>query len=111
MAIARRTGPDFLFLANANSQKFADLESNKRVNLGFSDSSMNWLSVAGTATTVSNSDPRIKEVWSKFAAAWFGDLGDGVHNGTADDPRMSLIEVKAKCECFHDWGLLGVTGP
>ena len=29
-------------------------------------------------------------------AAWFGDLGDGVHNGSADDPRMALIEVKAK---------------
>ena len=34
-------------------------------------------------------------MWSKSTAAWFGDLGDGVHNGTADDPRMKLIEVKA----------------
>lgn len=28
--------------------------------------------------------------------AWFGDLGDGVHTGTAEDPRMALIEVKAR---------------
>lgn len=28
MAVAKRTGPDFLFLANANSQKFDDIEKN-----------------------------------------------------------------------------------
>jgi hypothetical protein len=25
--------------------------------------------------------------------AWFGDLGDGVHKGDENDPRISLIEV------------------
>lgn len=99
MALAKRTGPDFLFLANAHSQKFKDIEANKEVNVSFQDvRSQDWISVSGTATTASNSDPRIKDVWSRGAAAWFGDLGDGVHNGTAEDPRMSLIEVKAKCE-------------
>jgi general stress protein 26 len=98
MALAKRTGPDFLFLANAHSQKFKDIEANKEVNVSFQDTkSQDWISVSGTATTASNSDPRIKEVWSRGAAAWFGDLGDGVHNGTAEDPRMSLIEVKSKC--------------
>lgn len=43
-----------------------------------------------------NSDPRIKELNNAFSSAWFGDLGDGVHNGTADDPRVALIEVKAE---------------
>ena len=98
MALAKRTGPDFLFLANAHSQKFKDIEANKEVNVSFQDTkSQDWISVSGTATTASNSDPRIKEVWSRGAAAWFGDLGDGVHDGSADDPRMSLIEVKSKC--------------
>lgn len=105
MALAKRTGPDFLFLANAHSQKFKDIEANKEVNVSFQDTkSQDWISVSGTATTASNSDPRIKEVWSRGAAAWFGDLGDGVHDGSADDPRMSLIEVKSKCEfppCWH----------
>jgi general stress protein 26 len=97
MALAKRTGPDFLFLSNNHSQKFKDIESTKEVNVSFQDTkSQDWISVTGTAT-VSNSDPRIKEVWSRGAAAWFGDLGDGVHNGTADDPRMTLIEVKSKC--------------
>lgn len=26
-------------------------------------------------------------------AAYFGDLKDGVHKGTVDDPRISVIEV------------------
>ena len=28
MAVAKRDGPDFFFLANAHSQKFADIEKN-----------------------------------------------------------------------------------
>ncbi|THY36294.1 blue light-inducible protein-like protein Bli-3 [Aureobasidium pullulans] len=102
MALAKRTGPDFLFLANAHSQKFKDIEANKEVNVSFQDTkSQDWISVSGTATTASNSDPRIKEVWSRAAAAWFGDVGDGVHDGSAEDPRMSLIEVKAKYISYY----------
>lgn len=26
----------------------------------------------------------------------FGDLGDGVHTGGPEDPRMALIEIKSK---------------
>ena len=97
MAIAKRVGPDFLFLANAHSNKFSDLKDNKEVQLTFQDSkTQDWVSVSGTAVTTSNDDPRIKDIFSKTVSAWFGDLGDGVHNGTAEDPRMSLIEVKSK---------------
>jgi hypothetical protein len=100
MALAKRTGPDFLFLSNNHSQKFKDIEANPEVNVSFQDTkTQDWISVSGTATT-SNSDPRIKEIWSRGAAAWFGDLGDGVHDGSATDPRMSLIEVKSKCMLF-----------
>jgi general stress protein 26 len=100
MALAKRTGPDFLFLSNNHSQKFKDIEAAKEVNVSFQDTkTQDWISVSGTATT-SNSDPRIKEIWSRGAAAWFGDLGDGVHDGSATDPRMSLIEVKSKCTLY-----------
>ena len=58
------------------------------------------MSVTGICTTSSNDDSRIKDLYSKGTAAWFGDLGDGVHNGTAEDPRMALIEVKAKYICY-----------
>lgn len=98
MGVAKRSGPDFLFLSNANSQKFKDLEANKEVNLSFEDSSQHdWISVTGEAVTASNDDPRIKEIWSKPIGIWFGDVGDGVHNGGPEDPRMKLIEVQPKC--------------
>lgn len=111
MAVAKRTGPDFLFLANAHSQKFDDLEKGpSEANISFVNSSnQDWVSITGEAVTTSNSDPRIKEVWSKGAAAWFGDLKDGVHTGGPEDPRMKLIEIKAKCKskrCRKSTGLL-----
>ncbi|KAK3113403.1 hypothetical protein LTR53_009337 [Teratosphaeriaceae sp. CCFEE 6253] len=98
MAVAKRTGPDFLFLSNAHSQKFNDIEKNPgAVTLTFQNSSnQDWVSITGEVVTSSNDDPRIKEVWSKAAAAWFGDLGDGIHTGKPEDPRMKLIEVKSK---------------
>lgn len=97
MAISKRNGPDFLFLANIHSKKFEDLKENKEVSITFQDSSsQNWVSISGTATTVDNRDPRIKELYTKTLSAWFGDLGDGVHNGKAEDPRVALIEVKSK---------------
>ncbi|TKA55098.1 hypothetical protein B0A49_08533 [Cryomyces minteri] len=96
MAVAKRTGPDFLFLANAHSQKFQEIEKNPEVQITFQNSStQDWVSVTGKATTTSNSDPRIKDIWSQGTRAWFGDLGDGKHTGGPEDPRMKLIEVKA----------------
>lgn len=93
-----RSGPDFLLLANANSKKFDDIEKNKIANLYFQDSSnQDWISVTGEAVTSSNTDPRIKEIYNKYISAWFGDLGDGTHDGGPDDPRMKLIEIQPKC--------------
>ncbi|KAI3400679.1 hypothetical protein diail_2391 [Diaporthe ilicicola] len=97
MAVARRTGPDFLFLANKNSTKFKDLDADKTAQITFQDSStQNWASVTGKAIVMDNSDPRIKDLSNAFSSVWFGDLGDGVHNGKAEDPRVALIEVKAE---------------
>ncbi|KAL8675465.1 MAG: hypothetical protein Q9168_000166 [Polycauliona sp. 1 TL-2023] len=96
MAVAKRVGPDFLFLANNHSEKFKDLKNDKTAQVTFQNSSdMSWVSVTGEAVTTSNDDPRIKQVYSKGVNAWFGDLGDGVHTGMPEDPRMTLIEVKA----------------
>ncbi|GAB7356134.1 hypothetical protein MBLNU459_g6731t1 [Dothideomycetes sp. NU459] len=109
MAIAKRTGPDFLFLANANSAKFKDMSDSPEVNVSIQSSSQDWISVTGTVATASNSDPRIEEVWNRGASAWFGDVGDGVHDGSASDPRMALIEVKAKYISYYkaEAGALG----
>lgn len=110
MALARRDGPDFLFLSNAHSSKFSDLSQNKEVQITFQDiRTQDWASISGTATTTDNSDPRIKEVWSRGAAAWFGDLGDGKHTGGPEDPRMTLIEIKSKYVSYYatDVSVLG----
>lgn len=102
MAVSKRDGPDFLFLANVHSRKFDDLRHSKEVNISFLDSSSrDWASVTGTATTVDNKDPRIKELYNSGVSAWFGDLGDGVHNGTADDPRMALIEIESRYITYY----------
>jgi len=111
MAVAKRTGPDFLFLANAHSQKFKDLEQGPpEAAITFQNSSnQDWVSVTGECVTSDNADPRIKEIWSKGTKAWFGDLGDGVHTGGPEDPRMKLIEIRAKYISYwkHDVGALG----
>ncbi|KAK5173203.1 uncharacterized protein LTR77_003325 [Saxophila tyrrhenica] len=96
MAVAKRSGPDFLFLANAHSQKFDDIEKNKVTNVYFHDSTtQDWISITGETVVSNNEDPRIKKIWTEGVKAWFGDLGDGKHNGQPEDPRMKLIEVKA----------------
>lgn len=97
MAVAKRVGPDFLFIANTHSNKFKDIENSSDALVTFQNSSsQDWVSVNGTVTTSANDDPRIKELYSPTMSAWFGDLGDGVHTGKPEDPRMALIEVKAK---------------
>ncbi|GIZ41730.1 hypothetical protein CKM354_000502600 [Cercospora kikuchii] len=110
MAVAKRTGPDFLFLANANSTKFKDLEAKPEVQLSFRDGKTeDWISVTGEAVKLTNDDPRIKEIYSKPVSAWFGDVGDGVHDGGPEDPRMKLIEVQSKYITYwkHTTGALG----
>ncbi|KAI9703974.1 MAG: hypothetical protein M1820_005756 [Bogoriella megaspora] len=92
-----RNGPDFMFIANINSQKFKDLEASKECQITFQDSStQDWICISGIATTADNKDPRIKELYTPGLKAWFADLGDGIHTGGADDPRMALIELHAK---------------
>ncbi len=102
MAVSKRSGPDILYLANAHSQKFKDLSQNDEVQITFQDTStQDWISISGTATVQSNTDPRIKELWSKQIKVWFGDLGDGKHDGGPEDPRMTLIEVRAKYVAYY----------
>lgn len=95
MAIARRQGPDILYLANKNSRKFDDLATNDEVQITIQDTkTQDWVSISGKATNTSNDDPRIKDLYTPAISAWFGDLKDGVHDGTDKDPRMAIIEVK-----------------
>lgn len=102
MAVSKRIGPDILYLANIHSSKIKDLQTNSgKCSISFfNTSSYSWCSISGHAT-ITQRDPRISEIYSPVVSAWFGDLGDGIHTGHADDPRMALIEVKAERVSYY----------
>jgi hypothetical protein len=52
-----------------------------------------WASVSGVAEIVTDRS-LIKEHYSPALKAWLGDLGDGTHDGSANDPRIGIIRVK-----------------
>ena len=92
MAVSKRVGPDFLFLANKNSQKFKDCQITFQ-----NPSTQDWISISATTVVVSDSDPRIKDdLYSRSLRAWFGDLGDGKHDGGPEDLRLALIKAKSR---------------
>ncbi|CAG7850660.1 Protein bli-3 [Serendipita indica DSM 11827] len=93
MTASSTEGLQFLFLANNVSYKFEEISADSHVNLSFVDTkTTNWASVAGTAS-VSRDPELIKKLWSPYVAGYFSDLGDGVHKGDANDPRVSIIKV------------------
>lgn len=86
-------GIDLLFHTNTESGKTDDLTSNPEVNVSFQNASGEWASVSGSASIVTDRD-LIKKHYSPTLKAWLGDLGDGVHDGSADDPRIGIIRVR-----------------
>jgi len=85
-------GIDLLFHTNTESGKMADLESDPHVNISFLNNAGEWASIAGTATVVTDRE-FVRKYYSPSLKAWFGDLGDGVHDGGPGDPRIAMIRV------------------
>ncbi|KAI0266744.1 hypothetical protein BC834DRAFT_873318 [Gloeopeniophorella convolvens] len=84
---------NLIFIANNASPKCEELSNDAHVNVSFFDtSSTNWASISGFAKLVKDQSV-IKEHWSTSTAAYFGDLGDGIHKGDENDPRVVAIEV------------------
>ncbi|KAI0746030.1 hypothetical protein C8Q76DRAFT_47830 [Earliella scabrosa] len=82
-----------VFIANRASHKFDEIENDGHVNVSFFDeSSTNWASYSGIAK-ISQDKEKIAKHWNTTISAWFGDLGDGVHKGDQNDPRVAIIEV------------------
>ncbi|KAI8821982.1 uncharacterized protein EV422DRAFT_577731 [Fimicolochytrium jonesii] len=86
-------GPDIVFVTNNQSHKLDDLSYDNHVNVAYSKG-QNWVSVSGTASLV-NDRTKIKELYKPDLKAWFGDLGDGVHTGGPEDPRITLLYITA----------------
>ena len=95
----RAAGADLWFVTSEASAKLQDLAQDSHVNLAyFRDSSMEWISVSGIATT-SRDRQKIRELYEPDWKMWFGDEGDPRH-GTPDDPRMVLIGVQVHAAEF-----------
>ncbi|KAI0038514.1 hypothetical protein FA95DRAFT_1551217 [Auriscalpium vulgare] len=87
------TQVNLVFIANNASFKFEEFQNDSNVNVSFFDtSSTNWASFAGRAQIITDKAV-IKQHWSSLTAAYFGDLGDGIHKGDENDPRVVAIEV------------------
>ncbi len=70
-----------------------DLTSDSHINVSFLNSSGEWASVCGMASVITDRS-YVKKHYSRQLKAWLGDLGDGVHDGSENDPRIGVIRVK-----------------
>jgi len=87
------TDLNLYFIVNNASHKVDAVEHDSHVNVGFYDqSTTDWVSYSGTAK-LSRDAALIKEHWNPLVSAWFGDLGDGIHKGNEEDPRVSVLEI------------------
>ncbi|KAK4641091.1 BLI-3 blue-light-inducible Bli-3 protein [Podospora bellae-mahoneyi] len=86
-------GLDLLFHTNTESGKTDDLAADTHINVGFLNNSGEWASVSGTTEVITDRE-LVKKHYKPHLKAWVGDLGDGVHDGSANDPRIGIIRVK-----------------
>lgn len=86
---------DLWFVADVESHKMDELESDPGINLSYFDNgSREWVSVSGTAR-ISQNREEIRRVYQPDWKAWFGKI-DEVRDGGPDDPRLALILVEAE---------------
>lgn len=95
----RAAGADLWFVTSSESAKLHDLAFDDHLNLTyFKKSSMEWISVSGTAV-ISRDRQKIGELYASDWKMWFPDEGDPRH-GTPDDPRLVLIGVRVHAAEF-----------
>lgn len=63
------------------------------MNLSFCSPVGEWASVAGSASVVTDRSV-VRAHYTPTLKAWLGDLGDGRHDGSAEDPRLGMIRVR-----------------
>ncbi|KAJ8061851.1 hypothetical protein OCU04_009643 [Sclerotinia nivalis] len=123
MAVAAKEngGTTLLFHTNTESGKTDELATDSHINISFLNSSGEWASISGLSTVETNRDlikkhytptlntglstvetnrDLIKKHYTPTLKAWLGDLGDGIHDGGPDDPRIGIIKVDAKTATY-----------
>ncbi|WRT70086.1 uncharacterized protein IL334_007080 [Kwoniella shivajii] len=95
MAVAEIT-PDwkFRFIYDKESYKEVEVDNDKHVNIAVDGTPSNtgWASIAGKAARLDDKEV-VEKLWNPTTKAWFGDKGDGVHDGTPSDPRIAVFQV------------------
>lgn len=93
MAIAgTENGVDLIFHTNTATGKADELNNDPHVNISFLKDS-DWASISGTAQIIRDAE-EVKKHYTSTLKAWVGDLGDGVHDGSAKDPRLGVIKIR-----------------
>ncbi|KAH9908346.1 hypothetical protein F4778DRAFT_776647 [Xylariomycetidae sp. FL2044] len=110
MAVAAKEAGsvDYLFFTNTESNKTNELKSDPHVNVSFLDGTGQWASISGD-TSIETDRAVVKKYYNPALKAWLGDLGDGKHDGSADDPRIGIIRVKMESATYAitDKSILG----
>ena len=91
-------GADLWFVTEKDSDKVREIRHDPNVNLAYyKDRTREWVSVAGTASIVEDR-AKIRELYKPDWKIWFAQDGlpGDERAGTADDPRMVLIGVRAE---------------
>jgi general stress protein 26 len=83
---------DVWFFIDRSSEQAANIGTQKRVNLSFSDGST-WLSVAGHGS-VRDDRAKIDELWNGMVEAWFPD--------GKDSPNVALLLVESDSAEYWD---------
>jgi len=101
MAIAGKEsgGIDLLFFTNTESHKTDEIKGDSHANISFLDSFGQWASIAGTAS-IQTDRSLVKKHYTPTLKAWLGDLGDGTHDGSENDPRIGVIRVKTETATY-----------
>jgi general stress protein 26 len=82
-----------VFIYDNSSHKDDEVKNDSHVNVSFLEPTKgDWISIAGKASP-STEREIVKKYYSPETKAWFGDLGDGVHDGSANDPRVTALIV------------------
>lgn len=85
---------DLIFHTNTESGKTDDIENDSHVNVSFLSSDGSWASISGKANVITDR-ATVKKYYTPSLKTWVGDLGDGTHDGSENDPRIGVIKVKA----------------
>lgn len=58
-----------------------------------------WASIAGDASIITDRSV-VSKYYSPQLKNWVGDLGDGVHDGSENDPRIGIIKLEARTATY-----------